>query len=408
MLTVIIDTSAAMTDAKLYLSAKEAASLLGISVNTLYAYVSRKGIRTRSVPDRKGSLYWGEDIRRLAATPDHTTNRTLVGNLVETTAVTLLTSEGPFYRGKSALFLAKSATFEETAALLWGADPAIFEQPLHPLPPTFGDARKAVAHLTTIDQLISLLPLFEQASPKNYDLSPEGYHASGVHLLRLFAALLAKVAEPVIQPIHELIAVSRGAGELSDVVRQLLVLMADHELAPSTYVVRAAANIGTTPFQAVIAGLSSARGRRVTAAKSYTIRQFIEEMLSDSDPERAIVRRVRHGEPLPGFSDGIYRGRDTRADFLLNSLRDQHGNRPSVAALLRAVELARTVAGVMPDIVIPFMFIERELGVSHDDGAIGWLGRVAGWLAHASEQYQTGHMVRFEAAYVGELPETEY
>src|SRR3546814_1018867 len=49
----------------LYLSAKEAAAELGVSLATLYAYVSRDMIRSEPVADTRAKRYRAEDVRRL-------------------------------------------------------------------------------------------------------------------------------------------------------------------------------------------------------------------------------------------------------------------------------------------------------------------------------------------------------
>jgi len=50
----------------LYLSADEAASRLGISLATLYAYVSRKNLRSLKVEGSRSRRYWAADIERLS------------------------------------------------------------------------------------------------------------------------------------------------------------------------------------------------------------------------------------------------------------------------------------------------------------------------------------------------------
>ncbi len=50
---------------ELYLSAEEAASLLGVNLTTLYAYVGRKNIRSMKVEGSRKRRYWAADIHRL-------------------------------------------------------------------------------------------------------------------------------------------------------------------------------------------------------------------------------------------------------------------------------------------------------------------------------------------------------
>src|SRR6266436_1178427 len=49
----------------LYITAKEAAGALGVSIPTLYAYVSRGLIRSQRVPGSRNRRYWKVDIERL-------------------------------------------------------------------------------------------------------------------------------------------------------------------------------------------------------------------------------------------------------------------------------------------------------------------------------------------------------
>ena len=54
-----------------YLSAAEAAERLGVNLQTLYVYVSRKGIRSRPVPGTRQKQYWREDIERIRRRETH-------------------------------------------------------------------------------------------------------------------------------------------------------------------------------------------------------------------------------------------------------------------------------------------------------------------------------------------------
>jgi len=55
--------------ADLYLTAEKAARLLDVSVPTLYAYVSRKLIRSERIEGSRARKYWKADIDRLRGSP---------------------------------------------------------------------------------------------------------------------------------------------------------------------------------------------------------------------------------------------------------------------------------------------------------------------------------------------------
>src|SRR6516225_3560902 len=112
------------------LTAPEAAALLGISVATLYAYVSR-GMLSSS-PDTQGKhrLYDAAEVRRLARRKADGKRAGKVaqkvldwGVPVLESSITLIADGKLYYRGEDAIALAREASLEEVAALLWQCAP---------------------------------------------------------------------------------------------------------------------------------------------------------------------------------------------------------------------------------------------------------------------------------------------
>src|ERR1700738_1981591 len=102
----------------LYVSAEAAAEMLGVNLPTLYAYVSRKKIRSQSVPGTRRNRYWRADIERVAAGGEAPAAER-PGGLRRETDITLITEQGPHYRGESAVRLSESRSVEDIAAFLW-------------------------------------------------------------------------------------------------------------------------------------------------------------------------------------------------------------------------------------------------------------------------------------------------
>lgn len=388
----------------LYYTAEEAAEALGISVTSLYAYVSRKRIRTRPVPGSKANLYWHEDINRLAHRSRGAADPEPGVSLAPTTAITLLTREGPYYRGRSAIVMAETETLEAAAGHLWQVDPETIFTPDAAFDlPDFGPS---VSGLGAIDRMMSLLPVLQAKDPRGHDLSSSGAARSGARILRAFAAVLTGASEVDDAPMHEVIARNAGADPAwCDIVRRLLVLTLDHELTPATYAVRAAANAGITPYQAVGVGLTANIGRRNLAGRTYAVRRLIEEILDAADPTSPVIARSRSGELLPGFHGGAYVGEDVRATALLKALEAAFGDDPDLRRLTKGLDAARQAYGSEPDLVVPSVFIEGKLGLRDTDGALGVVGRLAGWIAHAQEQFESSGLLRFGAEYTGPLPQ---
>src|SRR5215207_5132451 len=113
-----------------HLTAREAAEELGVSRATLYAYVSRGMIRSEAAGGRS-RRYRAEDVRRLKERkerrrdPDAVVEGALSwGTPVMESAITLVTDDGLYYRGRDVVELSAGSTVEEVAALIWTGDPA--------------------------------------------------------------------------------------------------------------------------------------------------------------------------------------------------------------------------------------------------------------------------------------------
>ncbi|HLF88974.1 MAG TPA: citrate synthase, partial [Anaerolineales bacterium] len=123
-----------------YLSASEAARELGISLSTLYAYVSRGMIHSETVNDNSRShRYLREDVERLKERKEQRRNPAKAaetalnwGEPVLESAITLIENGRLYYRGYDVVELAQTCTLEEVAGLIWlgklGVD--LFAHPL--------------------------------------------------------------------------------------------------------------------------------------------------------------------------------------------------------------------------------------------------------------------------------------
>jgi hypothetical protein len=118
-----------------YLTASQAAGELGVSLATLYAYVSRGLIRSEAA-ERGGRSrrYRGEDVRKLKERKEQRRNpgKAVEGALywgtpVMESAITLISDGKLYYRGRDVLELASRSSIEEVAASIWSSSPS---QPL--------------------------------------------------------------------------------------------------------------------------------------------------------------------------------------------------------------------------------------------------------------------------------------
>ncbi len=106
-----------------YLSARQAADRLGVSLPTLYAYVSRGLLRAFPASDPRVRRYNGEAVERLAAArrrgrkPKEAAKTALdFGLLALESGLTLIRDGRLFHRGLDALALAESAAISACPA----------------------------------------------------------------------------------------------------------------------------------------------------------------------------------------------------------------------------------------------------------------------------------------------------
>jgi citrate synthase len=387
-----------------WFSAQEAAAVLGVSVATLYVYVGRKGIRSRPVSGSRERRYWKPDVEGLRRGGRRSTSNP-AGQLTCESALTLITERGPFYRGQSVLELAEAASLEEVAGLLWNCEPcAVFTSTPPRTPPAFDDWAAMLTNEGSVDRALGLFPRLEQADPRAYDLSPFGMSRTGADVVRWMTAIVLRQSQPPGAPIHSHIVQTLGLDDdKASLVRRLLVLSADHGFEPGAYGVRAVASTGVTPWRTVMTGLLVFTGRRSGFGRFNTVRQFLFEILEGSDPEKAIVRRLRDGEPVPGFGSPIYAGKDPRAGALLAHCAQVFAGDPRQDRINKAAALMLDAKEITPDLAFSCMLVGHLLGMATND-SLFLIGRSVGWIAHAIEQYLAGEVGHREGQYLGPLP----
>ena len=393
-----------MSDDELFLSAHRAAEALGVSVTTLYAYVSRKKIRSQRMPGSRQRRYWKADIDRIQGVSS-AAPLARPGGLTRDTDITLITEQGPFYRGQSAVELSDTHDLEQTAGLLWrSSSQQAFGETLPKEPPQLAAWLELLAGSSTADRATALFPLIELNNPRAYDLSHEGMCRTGADVLRWLGALLVGAPGPSDEPLHLMVARSLGASaEMADLIRRTLVLSADHGFEPGTYAVRAVASTGVTPYRSVLTGLSVSMGQRTLSGRFESLARLLSEVEAAADPADPVVRRIREGEDLPGFGSNLYARGDPRARAVLGRLDAMFAGDRGFQKLKRAIAVAHEVRGLDPDFALTHVYIARRLGLEGRN-SLFVLGRAAGWVAHAIEQYQAGGVIREPSMYTGPLP----
>lgn len=364
-----------------------ALAMLQVKPQTLYAYVSRGRIRMEpDHDDARRSLYNAEDIAQL-------TGRRMRGRKPAAIAASSMAWGEPaiatslstvfrgrlLYRGWDAMELARTASLEEAAALLWDYSGAIsFEGPPNPCSSAFG----------------ALADLIDGAQP----------------MLGRGSAILARDAQTIVgaiatacgatggsDPLH--VRLARGWGcdpRSAEKVRQALVAMAEHDLNASTFVVRVAASTGASLAASMLAGLCALSGPRHGGAGA-ALATLIEEARKDGI-DTVFDRWLNQGVELPGFGHPLYPGGDPRASLLLEGIELD----PFMRGFVEAVQ-AKT--GLPPNCDFGLAAMTAAFGLPSDAPLRLFLvGRSIGWCAHAMEQSRSGELIRPRGRYEGPLP----
>ncbi|MGV9642586.1 helix-turn-helix domain-containing protein, partial [Streptomyces sp. NPDC003514] len=103
------------------LTTQEAAELLGVKPETVYAYVSRGHLSSRRVPGGRGSTFDAKEVETLARRNrrEGTAGSGSAADLSVRTALTLIDADRYYFRGVDATELAARHSYEEVAEWLW-------------------------------------------------------------------------------------------------------------------------------------------------------------------------------------------------------------------------------------------------------------------------------------------------
>jgi len=401
-------------DGERWLDSAQAAGRLGVKPETLYAYVSRGLLRRERSGDGRRSRYDEAEVERLARGGRRPPRRDPADLVIET-AVTAIQHDRLTYRGLEATQLAAGHRFEEAAHWLWTGDLAA-PSPWHAEPAAVAVGAAAQAALPDgtlpLERLRVIAAALATTDELRFELDPPAVVAAAQSLIAGLVACLpdtaGRTAGPVGAPATWIAArlwpkLAPGPPEpaLLRLLDAALVLLADHELAASTVAARVAASVRADPFAVVSAGLATASGA-LHAGASLHIETLLAEVRRPDQAARAVGEWLRRGERIRGFGHPLYRGGDPRGAFLLERLREAVAGSGRLASAEVVLDAARRRRLPAPNVDFALATLASVAGMTRGASeAIFAVGRTAGWLAHALEEYQRGTPIRPRAAYTG-------
>jgi citrate synthase len=418
-----------------WIGAAEAAQRLGVKQATLYAYVSRGMLTRRRGEDGRSSLFDADEVARLSE-KGQPRRAAGTGDFVIESELTEV-ADGRFrYRGLEVTKLALWRPFEEVAGWLWTGS---FGKPGGP-----GDRHRPVKELATqpwqatpaavsagtgaqaalpegtlpLERLRVIVPAMAATDVLRLHLDPPAVVAAGRNIIAGMVDCLpdpspgASVASPSI-PSARLaeggiagrfwyrICPKRPDPGLLGALRAAMALLADHELAASTFAARMAASVRADPYAVVATGLGALGTSRQYGGASLGAETMLAAARDPADAARVVGDLLRRGERIPGLGD-FADTPDPRAKALLDLVKKAAPRSARFAVAATVLDETRRRALPEPNIDFALATLANVAGMIQGAGeAIFAVARTAGWIAHAMEEYAKNVPLRPRTVYIG-------
>jgi citrate synthase len=421
-------------------TAAEAANHLGVKLGTLYAYVSRgwlksyrrrvgrqalyrradiealrglvapeRGRRARSLPDASSWVTVAQPVRGAAEGP-------APGVIVTESAVSSIVDGRLAYRGYPIEEVIEHATFEEVCLLLWNGE--------RPSTEAAAELRDEIASAKMPAPVATAIAAMGEDAPPLLRLSAmmpslAAWERRGEKLDRPARAKLIISMLPLpltrkgraqadgeggmAERLLRNVAGAGGADFEIDAMNRVLVACAEHELNASTFAARVVASTGADLYASILAALCSLSGPIHGGACDR-----IEEMFAELDRgvrlEECLALFGREHRLPPGFGHAIYPEGDPRAVLLKQTALTiaRRKGRKLYETALKVEQAVFKRERLRPNLDFYLTVCARMLGFPlGSPAAIFAVGRGAGWIAHALEQYENNRLIRPRMRYRG-------
>jgi citrate synthase len=230
-------------------------------------------------------------------------------------------------------------------------------------------------------------------------------------ILRQRSGLRPVPPDPALSGPADILRMMRGEPASPACVQALetyFTVVMENGLGASSFAARVIASTRASLSSAVLGAYCAFTGPLHGGAPGPVL-DMLDEARASGDVDAWLERRLAAGERLPGFGNRAFPHGDPRADLLGEALRRLAPDTP-LARFAAEFEqralaaLARHHSGraLHPNLELNAALLLDACGIPRDAFTpVFAAARVAGWLAHALEQQQSGRMIRPTSRYVG-------
>lgn len=334
------------------------------------------------------------------------------------------------YRGYEISDLAKNASFEEVAYLLWKgelpnqsqldelSDQFRRARPVHPdiIDHLRHHTPKDAVPMAALRTAISMLGLYDEEAE---DDSPEANLRKSIRLTAKLPTLVAafdrirKGLEPV-APKQEgsmafdflyMLNAEEPGPAAEEIMDAALVLHAEHGLNASTFTARVIGSTLSDIYSAVTGAMGALKGPLHGGANIKVMEMLLELDASQESASDYIERKLAAKERIMGMGHRVYKTIDPRATILhgmLEGLSDEKGESKWLEMSDTIANAVKESKGLNANVDFFSASVYYLLGIQRDlYTPIFAISRMTGWTAHLLEQWSANRLIRPRAGYVG-------
>jgi citrate synthase len=394
---------------------------------------------TKAQLERALSSSWKEGLKEVEGATMEGSNiyreaidKGLEGVVACSTAISSIVETTLCYRGYAIQDLAENSTFEETIWLLWNGKL-----------PNSRELESFRAELLAQSKLdpdyVELLKSLVKAFPKNGH--PMDFLRSAVSALAFFDADVNDISEaatarksirltakmgPIVAAFHRLrngqpvLAPLEGKSLAYNFLYQLfgkeptddrarvmdvaLILHADHEINCSAFSARVTISSLSDLHSAIVAAIGTLKGPLHGGANEAVL-VMLEEIGSLAKVPEFVERAIATKQKVMGIGHRVYKNGDPRAAILRKyseRLTRERGFEEFYKMSILLDELMLEKKGLMPNVDFYSATVYKSMDIpSPLFTPIFAASRIAGWCAHALEQYSKNRIYRPRGEYIG-------